>query len=171
MRRVEGVSTPLPNCTRARARRIEDSGVYCLVLYLATARRVTAGGLGSRRLAAGWYVYTGSAKRNLAARLDRHARWKKPIHWHIDALRAVARIDRIRIRPWSKGAECRTNTLVQSLPGATIPWKRFGSSDCRCESHLTALPETPDTIRPWPDGFGWEIHPIPVSRRLGRCSA
>ena len=171
VRRRERVPASLPNCARERARRIEDSGVYCLVLHLVKARRITVGALGSRRLAAGWYVYTGSAKRNLAARLDRHARREKRIHWHIDTLRAVASIYRIRIRPWGEGVECRTNTLIQALPGATIPWKGFGSSDCRCESHLTVFDEKPEAVLAWFDRFGRETHPIPVSRDFGRPAA
>lgn len=126
------------------ARRLgEDAGVYCLLLYLPKPRRITAGRLGSRRLAAGWYVYVGSAKRNLAARLRRHLRREKRVHWHIDYLRAVAQVERIWVWAWTAAAECRTNARVQALPGAVVPWIGFGSSDCRCRSHLTAFPWQP----------------------------
>ena len=126
-----------------RASLAEDAGVYCLVLRLRRPRRVTAGKLGHCRLPAGWYVYVGSAKRILTTRLTRHLRKKKRVHWHIDYLRAVARVEQIWVWPWTDGGECRTNARIQSLSGAVVPWTGFGSSDCGCASHLTVFAEKP----------------------------
>jgi sugar fermentation stimulation protein A len=138
-----------------------------LVLYLAAGRRVTAGALGSRRLEAGWYVYVGSAKRNLHARLARHLRSDKRAHWHIDGLRRAASIHRIWVRSWGVGVECRVNGLVRLLPGASTPWKGFGSSDCRCTSHLTALSAEPEAFRGPSPRSGWrEWQSSPVSAEL-----
>ncbi len=92
-------------------------------------------------------MYAGSAKRNLTTRLTRHLRQEKPLHWHIDSLRAVASVVEIWIWPWTEGAECRTNVLIQTLPGAGTPWTGFGSSDCRCRTHLTVFPEQPRSPR------------------------
>jgi Uri superfamily endonuclease len=61
----------------------------------------------------------------------------------VDYLRAAARIRQVWIWPWTDGAECRTNAWVQAQAGATIPWTGFGSSDCRCGSHLTAFRARP----------------------------
>jgi len=36
------------------------------------------------------YFYIGSAQQNLSARLERHSRKKKPLHWHIDYLSVKA---------------------------------------------------------------------------------
>jgi Uri superfamily endonuclease len=121
----------------------DDSGIYALVLRVRQPRWVVAGRLGRCRLAAGWYVYVGSAKRNLAARLARHLRHEKRTHWHIDYLRAVARVEQIWLWPWAEKAECRTNDGIQALSGASGPWKGFGSSDCRCLAHLTHFDAEP----------------------------
>ena len=61
-----------------------DAGVYCLVLWLPRARSITVSRKGSCRFERGWYVYTGSAKRNLLPRLMRHLRRRKTLHWHVD---------------------------------------------------------------------------------------
>ncbi len=119
------------------------SGVYCLVLWLPRACSITLSRKGSCRLERGWYVYTGSAKRNLLPRLMRHLRRRKTLHWHIDHLRAVASLRQIWIRPWTAGEECRTNTMVRRMPEAACPVKGFGASDCRCVAHLISFPSEP----------------------------
>ena len=128
-----------------------DAGVYCLVLWLPRACSITLSRKGSCRLERGWYVYTGSAKRNLLPRLMRHLRRRKTLHWHIDHLRAVASLRQIWIRPWTAGEECRTNTMVRRMPEAACPVKGFGASDCRCVAHLISFlsePTPPDHRRP-----------------------
>ena len=42
----------------------------------------------------------------------------------------------IAIRPGTDRRECETATTVAGLPGGTRPVPGFGSSDCRCRSHL-----------------------------------
>jgi Uri superfamily endonuclease len=126
-----------PECPKAA------SGVYCLVLWLPRARRITLAGESGCRVERGWYVYTGSAKRNLQARLLRHLRRRKKLHWHVDHLRAVASVSQIWLWPWTVGAECRTNARVRHMPDATYPVKGFGASDCHCWAHLIAFPSEP----------------------------
>ena len=121
-----------------------EAGVYCLVLRVRRASRIWLSRFGSCRIEPGWYVYTGSAKRHLLPRLTRHLRRHKRLHWHIDSLRAVASLPEIWVWPWTSGGECRTNTAVALLPGATLPWKGFGSSDCRCHAHLVFFPSRPE---------------------------
>ena len=130
----------------ARLAEVEDAGIYGIVLHLRRPRWVMAGKLGRCRLAAGWYVYVGSAKRNLTARLARHLRREKRPHWHIDYLRAVARVEQIWFWPWTERGECRTNGWVQTFSRASVPWRGFGSSDCGCVAHLTAFMDKP-TVR------------------------
>jgi Uri superfamily endonuclease len=121
----------------------EAAGVYCLVLWLPRPRCITLSRIGTCRLDRGWYVYTGSAKRNLLPRLLRHLRRRKRFHWHIDHLRAVASVQQIWVWPWSPGGECRTNRGVRHMPGASFPVKSFGASDCRCVAHLVSFPFEP----------------------------
>ena len=52
---------------------------YQLIIELPRTIRFRAGALGPCRLAAGRYVYTGSARRNLEARIRRHLAGKKKL--------------------------------------------------------------------------------------------
>ena len=97
---------------------------------------IRVGRLGEFLFPAGRYVYTGSARRNLEARIARHLRTEKALRWHIDWLLmapgvAVARVER------SIESECALNRKV----GGAVPVPGFGASDCRngCGSHLRYL--------------------------------
>lgn len=111
----------------------DDAITYQLVIELAQPCRVSPGRLGAHELAAGRYVYTGSARRHMAARLRRHLRRDKPLRWHIDWLLTVppAEVVAIHLDP---RPECEVNAATagdRPIPG-------FGASDCRarCGSHL-----------------------------------
>ena len=119
---------------------VGDAGVYCLLLWVGRPRWLGLARLGSRRIPCGWYVYTGSAKRNLLPRLERHVRRRKRCHWHIDYLRDMASLREIWVWPWTPTGECRTSARVRRLPDAVLPLRGFGSSDCRCDAHLIAFP-------------------------------
>lgn len=109
---------------------------YQLVIQLAASRRIRIGRLGTFDFPAGWYVYTGSARRHLEARLARHLSRAKALHWHIDFLLAAPGARVVGIRRFTE-PECtrarRTRGLVL-IPG-------FGASDCTagCGSHLKYL--------------------------------
>lgn len=93
----------------------------------------------------GRYLYCGNARGpgGLRARLARHMRKGKRIHWHVDRLTEAGRVLGAWIFPG--GDEC---ALVRRLAGLPVPIPGFGSSDCaRCESHLLAWPE--GAILPW----------------------
>jgi len=96
-----------------------------------------AGALGSCNFTAGGYVYTGSARRNLAARIKRHLSASKTLRWHIDYLLADPDVEIIGVDT-SSTPECQWN---QQLSGG-IPVSGFGASDCRkrCGAHLKSLP-------------------------------
>lgn len=117
---------------------------YALYIHLRRACRVAPGRLGRHRLAPGWYVYTGSARAGLDARLRRHLRRRKALRWHIDWLlaRPEARVCWIRLHA---APECHVNRAV----GGTVPVPGFGAGDCRagCGSHLRYLgPERPPAV-------------------------
>lgn len=111
---------------------------YQLLIELTGALRVRIGRLGTFDFPAGRYLYTGSARRNLEARLTRHLRREKRLHWHIDYLLAE---DPVRILAIRRSAlpEC---TLHRQSPGEIVV-PGFGASDCRagCGSHLKFLAE------------------------------
>jgi len=98
--------------------------------------RVSIGRLGEFDFPAGDYVYTGSARRNLEARIARHLRRDKRLRWHIDYLLMAPGVTVGAVRR-SAVAECALNHATVGavlLPG-------FGASDCRqgCGSHLKFL--------------------------------
>jgi len=95
--------------------------------------RVSIGRLGEFDFPAGDYVYTGSARRNLEARVARHLRREKRLRWHIDYLLAAPGVTVSEVRR-SDVAECALNQAT--VGRAPVPG--FGASDCRqgCGSHL-----------------------------------
>ena len=111
---------------------------YQLVIELARPARVRVGALGTFALPAGRYLYTGSARRALEARIARHlaSPGAKRLRWHVDWLLAhpAARVVAVRR---SALAEC---ALVRRTGGAVVV-PGFGASDCRagCGSHLRYL--------------------------------
>jgi Uri superfamily endonuclease len=115
---------------------------YQLVIELRVPVCLRIGRLGRFDFPAGRYVYTGSARRGLAARVARHLSGRKRLRWHIDYLLAAstARVTAVRL---SRRAEC---TLNRATPGV-VPGPRFGASDCRagCASHLKYLGPLPGT--------------------------
>ncbi|MCP3956130.1 MAG: DUF123 domain-containing protein, partial [Desulfobacterales bacterium] len=84
------------------------------------------------------YVYTGSAlgPGGLAARIGRHLKPSKKFHWHIDYLRRFAEVEEIWYTIHLGKLECRWAKLFQKTRGARIICPGFGSSDCRCDTHL-----------------------------------
>lgn len=139
-----------------------DRGVYFLVLHLPHARLLDVGALGRFHFPAGWYVYVGSAHGpgGLAARLHRHHSPRKALHWHVDYLRAVADWVEAWAAPQPRAWECEWARRLGQWPGAVIPAHGFGTSDCRCPSHLIHLTTCPDgdLVRDLTDGAAsrWE---------------
>jgi len=118
-------------------------GVYLLIIWLGKEQKIKIGRLGRFNFKKGFYVYTGSALKNLEARVRRHRRKRKKLFWHIDYLLAnkyakIANVIGIQTR---KRLECDVNKMVLSLPGAKVLVKGFGSSDCKCKSHLVYFGE------------------------------
>ncbi len=106
---------------------------YQLFITLKRPVTVTIGRLGRFDLPVGEYIYTGSAKRNIEARIARHLRKEKRLRWHIDYLLTSPGADVTRVNR-SQMDECRLN---QQVEGEVIV-KGFGASDCKagCGSHL-----------------------------------
>ena len=111
-----------------------EAGIYVAVFRLAQVCRLEIGCLGRWALPAGDYAYVGSAQRNLAARVARHARRQKPLRWHIDYLSVHAPLVGALLLPGGKSLECRVAAvLARCYPR---PIAGFGASDCRCGGHL-----------------------------------
>lgn len=115
---------------------LPEGGYYRLELELGRARWIRVGRLGRFCFPAGRYLYTGSARRGLAARLARHVRRHKPLHWHIDYLRRHARLVGVEVHPLEGPGECELARAMLAQPGAEIVAPGLGSSDCHCPAHL-----------------------------------
>ena len=124
----------------------DQSGTYALILRLPRCATIDVGRLGRFQFPAGWYVYVGSARGpgGLAARVSRHLRSSKRLHWHVDYLRAEARPDQIWYAVGTRKRECVWAQALTSLPGASIPVPGFGASDCRCPAHVVHFAASPD---------------------------
>jgi len=104
--------------------------------------RLRVGALGELTFEPGYYAYVGSARRGLAPRLRRHLRRKaKKMRWHVDYLRRGA--EPVAAAAWTgrRADECALSRSVAALCAGSVP--RFGSSDCRCPSHLHYFPRDP----------------------------
>lgn len=99
------------------------------------------GKLGTFDFPPGHYVYTGSALGDLEARLARHRRRTKKLHWHIDYLLRHARIERVHTRLTRRCWECSWNVQTLRRPRTQVIVPGFGSSDCSCAAHLVYLGE------------------------------
>ncbi|MHC4680475.1 MAG: GIY-YIG nuclease family protein [Planctomycetota bacterium] len=118
-----------------------DGGVYIAIFHLPRARRIDAGGLGRIVFRPGVYFYVGSAQRNLAARLERHARRQKPLRWHIDYISAKARMLGAITVAGPRARECELAGELAGMFELAVP--HFGASDCRCGGHLFYAPQFP----------------------------
>ena len=119
-------------------------GSYVLGLELSRSRKLKVGRLGEVTLPAGVYAYAGSAfgSGGLQARLGRHLRGDGAKHWHIDYVRAVAKVRFCFYTVTDTSLECAWSQALAAMPGATLPVPGLGASDCRsgCGAHLIALP-------------------------------
>ena len=106
---------------------------YQLVIEVTEFLTLTVGKLGKFDFPTGHYVYTGSAKANLEARIARHLSKDKKLKWHIDYLLNASGVHVNQVTR-SIENECSCN---QNTPGNCLVAK-FGASDCRygCISHL-----------------------------------
>ena len=112
-------------------------GSYILFLRLPRSKRIKVGKLGMVCFPAGLYAYVGSALGGWEARVNRHLVGGGRTHWHIDYLRAEARIEGAIVFESSKRLECVINEAIAEASLTVAPG--FGSSDCDCLSHLHLL--------------------------------
>lgn len=127
-----------------------NSGAYQLLIELKKEKQIQIGKLGCFIFPEGFYIYTGSAMKNLYKRVERHLKQgpEKKNHWHIDYLLEHAQIKSHRIFPSSKKNECALNKKIKKIKDAKIIIEKFGSSDCKsgCKSHLIYFAELPASI-------------------------
>jgi len=118
-------------------------GSYILLFELNTKKNISVGKLGYVSFPKASYAYVGSAMNGLRARLARHLRGEKKLHWHIDYLLKEAKVEEIILCQGEERVEC---CLAQALAGKFQYVPGFGSSDCKCQSHLYFASER-DTLK------------------------
>ncbi len=103
---------------------------YFVILRLDEDKEIEVGRLGVIEFKKGFYIYCGSAKRGFYKRLRRHFSKKKKLWWHIDYLSMEANA--------IEAYRCKADEHeLSNLASKFYDWiKGFGSSDCKCYSHL-----------------------------------
>lgn len=115
----------------------ETKGAYALLLRLDDPLDLSFRKTRTSRIEPGWFVYCGSANGpgGLRARLRRHVRRDKRLHWHVDQL-TIAAAEIVSI-PVPGGDECDLVERLLRQTGFDIAVRDFGNSDCTsCQSHL-----------------------------------
>lgn len=154
-------------------------GVYNLLIRLEKDCLLKVGMLGTFRFPKGYYVYTGSAQNNMEKRIARHlaiaecgirnAESQKEnifvphsairtphspkMHWHIDYLLKAAKALKVVKYAGLKRDECRINRAIGKHPDAKIVARGFGSSDCRCKTHLYFFSKKSKNVLQWSSLF------------------
>ena len=114
-------------------------GIYCLLIRVLKTKEILIGRLGKIKFEKGKYIYVGSAQKNLGKRIERHFKKEKKKYWHIDYLLKDkdVKIEKAILFPFKrKNQECKLAERI-SKKGKAI--ENFGSSDCKCKSHLIKI--------------------------------
>ena len=99
---------------------------YQFFITLSQDTKIHTGRLGLFLFPRGLYIYSGSAKRNIDKRIERHLSKIKKLHWHIDYFLMEKETAVIKVLK-SELEECELN---RSVDGKIIV-KGFGSTDCK----------------------------------------
>ena len=108
-------------------------GSYILLIRLPKGQTINAGSVPDNYFPSGYYAYVGSAMGGLKSRLNRHLKKDKRPQWHIDYLLQKAPISGIILCQAEERVEC---LIAQALSHQFDSILGFGSSDCKCRSHL-----------------------------------
>jgi Uri superfamily endonuclease len=117
-------------------------GTYILVILIPENIDITIGALGRISFEKGTYLYVGSGMGTSSAaleiRVNRHLKLstQKKAHWHIDYLlnHKGSIISKVFLIPSSNPLECVIAKELNNVSDIII--NKFGSSDCKCKSHL-----------------------------------
>ncbi|MFX0070984.1 MAG: DUF123 domain-containing protein [Candidatus Hermodarchaeota archaeon] len=118
-------------------------GTYILVNFIDEETEISIGSLGKIQFKEGFYLYVGSAmgkkgSSTLINRVKRHLlpSEDKKTHWHIDYFLADnhSHVIKICLIPSHQKLECIIAQELLEVSDNHI--KDFGSSDCKCKSHL-----------------------------------
>ncbi len=118
-----------------------DRGCYMVLYRLGEDKEITLGSLGTRLCRKGFYIYVGSAMKNLTSRISRHLRKRKQPRWHVDFFGAHAKaLKALPIRT-SRHLERTLAKKVRALASWEIP--DLGASDSPLPSHMFGFEGNP----------------------------
>lgn len=115
-------------------------GAYGLLIALEHAVVLNIRKLKTACVEPGLYLYVGSAygAGGIGARLARHFKAEKTVHWHVDRLTVEA--SRLAAFGWPDGQECTLVSHLLKTGVFEVAVAGFGSSDCQsCPSHLLTV--------------------------------
>lgn len=113
-------------------------GIYVLLISISKGISVNVGALGTVTFEKGLYAYVGSAQNSLEKRVERHLGRAKRKFWHIDYLLDSVGVKVLKVF-WAEALKLEECQISRKIAERGIPIRGFGSSDCRCESHLFKL--------------------------------
>jgi Uri superfamily endonuclease len=117
-------------------------GAYILHLDVPQPLTLKAGAFKGAAIPSGRYVYIGSARSGIEARIARHKRLAEQkagkLHWHIDYLLTHPQTRLTAYTELPGASECDVSRHIASRRGVSAPVPNFGSTDCRsgCKAHL-----------------------------------
>jgi len=109
-------------------------GSYCVIAFLPEACTIQFG-KNKAFFPRGWYAYVGSAMKGLEKRMARHARQEKKRRWHIDYFLEKAQVRGLIPMPSPRREECDKSRALEKIGGIVVA-EKFGSTDCKCKTHL-----------------------------------
>jgi len=117
-------------------------GTYILCLQLKQPTKIAIGKLGIFDFKEGFYFYVGSAfgPGGIQARCGHHIKISTRPRWHIDYLRQHCDLQHIIYSDEHQQLEHQWAHFASSINSIETPIAGFGSSDCRCLSHLFFSP-------------------------------
>jgi Uri superfamily endonuclease len=110
-------------------------GIYVLIIEVDKDISVDIGALGNLDFEKGLYAYVGSAQNSLEERVKRHLRAQKTKFWHIDYLLDDPRVKVLKVF-YERGGRPEECKIAKQLAEKGFPIRGFGSSDCKCKTHL-----------------------------------
>lgn len=124
---------------------IEGKGTYFLLFTLNTPEAIQIGRLKKSLFAESIYGYVGSANGpgGLKARISHHLGLSKRPHWHMDYLRPYASFNECWFDQSGENLEHIWANSFFNMQFSAIPVEKFGSSDCKCPSHLFSFTRKP----------------------------
>ena len=114
-----------------------------------TESRIPIGRKGVLKARPGFYLYVGSAHGpgGLKARVGHHLGAASRPRWHVDHLRRILPVEAVWFAADPRRLEHAWARVLDEMEETSSPMRGFGSSDCRCTSHLFFTESRPSADR------------------------